>query len=379
VTHPDPRSVALRALVAVEAGERANVALAGVLGSSRLPDRDRALVTELTYGTVRMQRACDWLAEPYVHRRLDPPVRSAVRMGVHQLAHLRIPAHAAVSATVAVAPARARGLVNAVLRRVAERLDTGPVAWPDDATRLSYPQWILEQLSADLGHDTALAALDAMNRVQVPVRRPDGFVQGLASQWVAEEVDPGGGGMVLDLCAAPGGKATALAGRSGMVVAADRDRDRVALLAATVARLALAGPLAVVAADATDPPFAPASADAVVVDAPCSGLGALARRPDARWRARPADVDRLAGLQRRILAAAAPLVRPGGQLVYAVCTTTGAETTAVDRWFTAAHAAFEPESLGAAVWRPWGSGGLVLPQDHGSDGMAVFRYRRSGA
>src|SRR4051794_36726381 len=151
-----------------------------MLARSGLAERDRRFATELVYGTTRMRRACDFLVDRFVLRPLDAPTRAVLRLGAHQLHHLGTPAHAAVSATVAVAPARSRGLVNAVLRRVAD----APVAWPDDATRLSYPDWVVERLRADLGADDALAALEAMDRPAEPVARPDGYVQDRASQEV---------------------------------------------------------------------------------------------------------------------------------------------------------------------------------------------------
>ena len=137
---------------------------------------------------------------------------------------------------------------------------------------------------------------------------------------------------ILDLCAAPGGKATALAGaQPALVVAADISSSRASVTATTVARLGAASVVTVVA-DGTSPPWRAGSFDRVLVDAPCSGLGVLRRRPDARWRIQPADIDRLAALQRRLLGAAVPLVRPGGVLVYSVCTLTGEETSGIDRW-----------------------------------------------
>ena len=175
---------------------------------------------------------------------------------------------------------------------------------------------------------------------------------------------------MLDLCAAPGGKATHLAGGSRFVVAADLRPARAGLVAANGRRLGSTN-LAVVVADATAPPLRAGRFDRVLVDAPCSGLGALRRRPDARWRIQEADIDRLAGLQRDMLAAAAGLVRPGGVLVYSVCTLTAAES--IDH---PAPAGWTPLPPPAAPWRPYGDGGRLLPQDADTDGMTVLRYRR---
>ncbi len=371
---PDARRVAVDLLVRVDRDRAfANVLVPKSLERSSLSARDRGFVTELVYGTIRRQRACDHLVDRFLHQpEVDPGVRALLRLGAYQLVFLGTPPHAAVSATVEVAPKRVRGLVNAVLRRVAEN----EPGWPDDATRLSYPDWILRRLADDLGADDATGALEAMNQPASARTRPDGYVQDAASEWVVGEVDAGPGQTVADLCASPGGKATALAATGSVVVAADRGAGRVRLLASNADRWGH-GRTLVVRADAGAAPLRPGGCDRVLVDAPCSGLGALGRRPDARWRIDEAGVRRLAALQRRILAEAIPLLAPGGLLVYSVCTMTVDETVAIDRWLGTDHPEMEPVALLGDRWRPWGRGGLVLPQDEGTDGMAVFRYRRS--
>lgn len=366
-----PRKVALDVLTELDGGPPLNVALPARLAASDLSERDRAFVTNLVYGTTRMQRACDFLVDRFTMRHLDRPTRAALRLGAFQLYYLRTPPHAAVDGTVGIAPRRSRGLVNAVLRRVAG----APVEWPDVATELSYPDWIVERLVADLGEDDALAALRTMDEPPEVTVRADGYTQDLASQWVAAEVGAGPGQRVVDLCAAPGGKATALAHTGARVVANEAEPARARLVAGNAERTATRVP--VVVGDGRRPPFAPTSADRVLVDAPCSGLGVLRRRPDARWRRRPDDVERLAALQKELLDAAAALVRPGGTLVYSVCTLTAAETTAVDDWLAAAHPELEPLEPPGAPWRPLGRGGLLLPQAAGTDGMALLRLRRS--
>src|SRR6202034_600016 len=310
----------------------ANVVVPELLAKSGLETRDRALVTELVYGTCRMRRACDWLTERHTRGRLDAEVRSALRVGAYQLGWTRIPPHAAVSATVEVVRGPGRSVVNAILRRVATQLEAGPVAWPDPATELSYPDWIVAQLARDLGPQAARDALLTMNEPAAMTVRTDGYVQDEGSQMVAVHVGARPGERILDLCAAPGGKATALAADGpALVVAADLSASRAAFLAANASRLN-AHRVVTVVADGTTPPWPAATFDRVLVDAPCSGLGVLRRRPDARWRIQPADVARLAGLQRRLLAAARDLLRPGGILAYSVCTMTAAETAAIDNW-----------------------------------------------
>src|SRR4051794_24493986 len=244
------RSAAVDALLRIEAGGYANLVVPAVLDSSTLDARDRGLVTELVYGTTRMRRACDWLLSRHLPRRVEglgAPVRAALRLGASQLRFLRVPAHAAVSATVDVAPPRARGLVNAVLRKVA--VDDSD--WPDLATRLSYPDWIVDTLLTDLGHEAGTAALERMDEPPTVTERADGYVQDEASQLVAAYVAGLPGRRTADVCAAPGGKATAIAatstGPDALVVAADVRSHRVRLLRDNVDRLA-GGRVAVVQA-----------------------------------------------------------------------------------------------------------------------------------
>ncbi len=370
----DARRLALEVLGRIErGGAYANLALRAALERCDLDRRDRAFVTDLVYGTTRMRRACDHLIDRFLHDDIQPEVRTVLRLGAYQLHWAGVPPHAAVSATVAVAPRRVQGLCNAVLRRVADYQPT----WPGPAVELSVPDWLIDRLVADLGLDDALAALAAMNRPAPAVVRDDGYYQDRASQLVADLTGEGlvPGGRVLDLCAAPGGKATALAAAGASVVAADLRPARLGLVAQNADRLGHA--VALIAADGRTPPFRPGSFDRVLVDAPCSGLGVLRRRADARWRGGEADLADLALLQADLLAGAAALVRPGGQLVYSVCTVTEAETAGVDRRFRGAEPRAEPEPVGRP-WRPHGdhgSGGLLLPQDLDSEGMAVFRYR----
>lgn len=367
------RRVALDALVEVDRGAYANRLVPAMLAGSRLDERDRALVTELVYGTTRMRRACEWVVRRHVRRwsGLDARTRALLRMGAYQLLFLRVPAHAAVAETVALAPPRRRGLVNAVLRAVAAE---GEPAWPDDATRLSYPDWIVEELTAALGRERALDALARMDEPATVTRRADGYVQDLASQWVAAfAADGAAGELVADVCAGPGGKATALAAAGARVVALDVNTRRAAAVVANAGRLGVT--VAVAVGDGRRPPLRPASFDRVLVDAPCSGLGVLRRRPDARWRVRPADVAALAGVQRELLDAAVGLLRPGGLVVYSVCTLTLAETVAIDEWLVAAHPDVEAVAPPGPPWEPVGRGARLLPQAAGTDGMYLLAGR----
>ena len=368
------RAVALDVLDRIDGGAYANLVLSGTLERSGLSRADRRFVTDLVYGTTRMRRACDYLVDRFLARPVEGRVCNALRLGAYQLVFAGVPAHAAVGETVEAAPRRARGLVNAVLRRVAD----APVSWPDDATRLSVPDWVLDRLTKDLGPADAAAALAAMNEPATVTQRADGYVQDPASQQVTAAVEVKRGDLVLDLCAAPGGKATALAAAADgvRVIAADVRPGRAKLVAANAARVGVADRVAVVAADGTRPPFRDVRFDRVLVDAPCSGLGTLRRRADLRWRVEPEAVERLAALQARLLAAAADLVRPGGSLVYSVCTLTAAESTEVDDRLAKQRPDLVPLDPPGEPWQPWGRGAILLPQAVGSDGMCLVRYRR---
>lgn len=387
---PSARQVALGALLRVETdGAYANLVLPTMLEATSLGPSDRALATELVYGTIRMRRACDWalgrFREP---SELEPSVRNALRLGAYQLLFLQTPPHAAVSTTVDLVAPRARPLLNAVLRRVASAYAGGAARpqWPDEATRLSYPDWIVERLESDLGREQALATLSQMNTAPPVHRRRDGTVQDLASQWVAAHLGASADDRVLDLCAGPGGKTTALGHTGAWVVAGDRSANRCKLVSANARRVGVDDRTAVVGLDGRLPPFREEAFDRVLVDAPCSGLGALRRRPDARWRIQPRDVEVLAGLQRALLAAAAPLVRPGGRLLYAVCTLTAAETVEVDRWAAAELPDLDGPRLDGppgerwcppgSGWEPIGRGARLLPHAAGTDGMYVLALSR---
>lgn len=365
------RGVALDVLRRIENdGAYANLALGPALDASSLSEQDRKFTTELVYGSTRMRRACDAIVDRFVSQPPDEQTRSILRLGTYQLAFAGVPVHAAVSATVDLAPTKTRGFVNAVLRRIAD-FDVADMVWPSGAARLSYPEWIVDALSADLGNE-AIAALEKMNEAPGVSARDDGYVQDFASLWVAYAVQARAGERVLDMCSAPGGKATAMAGSGASVIAADRQAHRARLVQENAQRLDL--DLPVVTADGTRPPFQPDTFDAVLLDAPCSGLGALRRRADARWRIEPNDVRELSRLQAQLLTSCATMVRPGGRLIYAVCTLLDAES--VDH---ATPDGFEVDDTEppSGRWRRHRQGWRVLPQDADTDGMVMIRYRRT--
>lgn len=330
----DARQLAINALVRIETdGAYANLLLPKMLAESSLDSRDRALVTELVYGSTRRKRAHDYVIDKFLMH--DPPTvaRAALRIGTHQLIDMHTPPHAAVSATVQATPPRFRGLLNAVLRKVAKAESAG-ITFPNRAVELSYPDWIFDCLIADRGESVALEVLTVMNLPALQQTRADGYTQDASSSQVAAQVPISHGALVLDLCAAPGGKASAIASRGGAVVATDLRLSRAGLIVDNMARLGykptLQGSGVVpLVANGTTPPFKNESFGAVLVDAPCSGLGALRRRPDARWRVKLQDVGELALLQTQMLRAAAPLVALNGTLLYSVCTLSRAETETV--------------------------------------------------
>jgi 16S rRNA (cytosine967-C5)-methyltransferase len=363
--------VALDALRRIEAdGAYANLVLGPMLSSSGLGDMDRRFVTELVYGTTRMRRACDAVIDRFVTSPPDDATRTVLRLGAYQLVFAGVAPHAAVSETVGLAPKRTRGFVNAVLRKVA-RLSTAEMSWPSDGARMSYPDWMVDLFRAELGGD-AVPALERMNQPPPVTERADGYVQDESSQWVAAAVEAAAGERVLDVCAAPGGKTTAMASGGAAVIAGDQRFGRARMVQENALKLDLEIP--VVTADGVAPPFRAASFDAVLLDAPCSGLGALRRRADARWRIQPDDITELAALQAALLASAAGLVGPGGRLVYSVCTISAAES--VDH-LTPVGFEVDPTPPPVGTWRPFEQGWRVLPHDADTDGMVMIRYRRT--
>jgi len=386
----------VRVLERVErSGAFADLALHAALHRSGLRAPDRGFVTDLVYGTLRWRGRLDYLLGFVLDRdwgSLEPRVATLLRVGAYQIALAeRVPVSAAVDQSVRCAHAlgieRAAGLVNAALRRLAREI--GSIPFPPLSTdpvghlthALSLPAWIAERWVRQLGAEEAAALAAASNRAapltvrvnpqraepqrlleelhsRFPEARPcpyaplglrlgphgrpgedpaflDGrfTVQDEASQLVVELLEPRPGEHILDLCAAPGTKTTALAervGPGGCVVAVDRNRRRLALVGRACQRLGLEN-VRLQLLDATRPlPALPgAPFDRILVDAPCSGLGTLRRNPDARWRIRPEDPARLAEIQRALLRRALDCLRPGGTLVYSTCTLLSEENEAV--------------------------------------------------
>ncbi|TNY36283.1 RsmB/NOP family class I SAM-dependent RNA methyltransferase [Thermomonospora catenispora] len=425
----------------------ANLLLPGRLRARGLTGRDAALATELTYGTLRGRGTYDAILQVCSDRplrRIDGPLLDVLRLGVHQLLGTRIPPHAAVGTTVELArsvagPGQAR-FANAVLRKIATR---DLAAWleivapeDDEVGRLSvtysHPRWIVTALRDALGADRAeieslLAADNERPRVTLVARPgraaveeliaagaapapysplgavlPEGdpatipavregraAVQDEASQLVALALADapleGPDGRWLDMCAGPGGKAGLLAAlaarRDARLLACDVQPHRAGLVHRAVD--ARAG---VVVADGTAPAWRPGSFDRVLVDAPCTGLGALRRRPEARWRREPSSLAELGPLQRRLLTSALEAVRPGGVVAYVTCSPHLAETRVVVDDVLADRA--DAERLDSpGVLRRVAAGGLdglgdgpyaqFWPHRHGTDAMFLALLRRT--
>jgi 16S rRNA (cytosine967-C5)-methyltransferase len=422
------RAIALHTLARVR-----RVPLADALAApsaEALEERERGLLHELVLGTLRRRGWLDHVLSGLSSRpidRLTPGVLDALRLGAYQLLFLRVPPHAAVSESVELARTvepRSAGFANAVLRRLQRE---GPPREPDPladprgwlTSAGSLPAWLAERWCARLGPGPAVARARALletppTHVRLNPRaadaeaqlaaagvhlRPtavpgafeaeDGPLGPLAERGVLYVQDAGSQlvaslaaceGLVLDACAAPGGKALLLADQGGprtRVIAADAALRRLATLVRLRSRWGATN-VSPLAADALRPPFA-STFDAVLLDAPCTGLGTLARNPDVRWRRGPRDLTRQARRQRALLAVVASLVRPGGRLVYATCSVEPEENEGVVEPFLAADPEFEKDELPS--WAdPFRTGDYVRldPTRHRGDAFFAARLRRAG-
>ncbi len=422
------RRAALTALTAVEEdGAWSNLAVPAAVGDLA-SDQDRSFASHLAYDTLRWEGMLDWALGEVLSRPLtdvEPSLRRVLRLGALQLLRTGVPPRAAVDTCVSLAreqvPAgRAKGaggFVNGGLRALGRRVESLP--WPDVeqdpvanlARTTGHPRWMVTDLHRRFGTDRARAILTADNEppgltlratgdrdaliaelqdldlaatpgasaVAVRARGGDprrldavrdgrAVPQDEASMRVVEAAEVRPGARVLDLCAGPGGKATylaALAGPTGTVVAVEQHPHRARLIEEAAARQGV--DIEVRVGDATVPVDDPGGFDVVLLDAPCTGLGTGRRRPEVRWRRTPSDVNDLSVLQRRLLDAAVAAVRPGGRLVYAVCTWTVAETDDVARWCDDAHGGALTPVDRRQLW----------PDTDDTDGMYIAVWDRS--
>jgi 16S rRNA (cytosine967-C5)-methyltransferase len=420
------RAVALELVRRVaDQGAYSNVLLPTLLRRAGLPARDRALATELGYGTLRRLIVLDHELASVIDRplhRAPAAARAALRLGAYQLLFTRVPAHAAVAETVELVPAGQRGFVNAILRKlsVSERKEPEGDGTDAVALRTGISPWAIAELQRLLGGEAPAAAealatpgplsirwnpcttsLDELERAlrdkgyrpergaihqgsllvsgASPAELP-GFAEGWftvqdqASSYVVDVLDPQPGERVLDACAGPGGKATDIACRSGSVVAAELTERRAALVRGSAERLRVRAHLLVQDASA---PALREGFDRVLVDAPCSGIGAARRRPELLWRPERRALSRLAGLQVRIAAGAASLLRPGGVLVYSVCTFPRAETDAACDALMGKVPYLRPDAFTGPDGKQTERARL-WPHREGTDAMFVARFRREG-
>jgi 16S rRNA (cytosine967-C5)-methyltransferase len=383
-----------------------------------LQEPDRRLAHEIAAGVLRqrvlLDRRVDALltADP---RRLQPDLRNLLRIGAYQLLYLdRVPHYAVLSSTVELAKAvkgrRAAGLVNAVLRRLAaepigQQMEKREL---DLATEHSHPSWLVDRWLARFGPERTGALLEHNNRrppltLQAARVTTDSlrdlltvagvdfhdapFGKGLSVRSTRVEAIPGyengafivqdaGQALLLetaaisrdatvwDCCAAPGGKAATLSHRVRIVFASDLRRDRVQVLRDTVTRAA--GGVSLFLADATAPPLKPGCIDVVLVDAPCSGTGTIARHPDARWRLSPKLLEQLRDRQASILDAVALVVRETGSVVYLTCSLESEENDEQVESFLDRHPEYERA----------GDDVFLFPPDSGTDGGYAAHLRR---
>jgi 16S rRNA (cytosine967-C5)-methyltransferase len=365
-----------------------------------LDSRDRAFAMQLAYGTVQLVRPLDHAIETLGRRpvrKLDPPVRATLRLGAYQIGYMgSVPVHAAVNESVELVRAagleRAVAFTNAVLRRLGEGMERLLAGLSDGtpaeaALKHSYPDWIAEMWWREWGRDEALGLMRAQNEPpETAVRTREGplVVDEIPPEWIEEgrawpqsrgsqlagrAVGAQPGERILDLCAAPGGKATQLAEVAAEVVAVEKHPGRARELEENAARLEATN-LRVVCADALELPPDLTGFDRVLVDAPCSGLGVLNSRPDLRWRAHP-----LPKLEAALLATGLERVKPGGTVTYSVCTihrpeneeiadAAGAQLDDLGSEFPEFRHPRRPEFL------------LTLPHVHGTAGFFVARLRK---
>ncbi|GAB3665783.1 transcription antitermination factor NusB [Nocardioides korecus] len=427
------RLLAFDVLTAVRTDEAyANLVLPQLLRERGLETRDAAFATELVGGTLRGQGTYDAVIDHLVDRRPDPGVRDALRLGAHQVLAMRVPDHAAVASTVELVRTRVghkpAGFTNAVMRRLAARDLDG---WMDELgagpdVRTSHPRWIVTELDRALARPDELEALLAADneRPRVTLVARPGLCEvaelggeRLAISPLAVALDGGDPGAVpavregragvqdagsqlvalalaraevqgrderwLDLCAGPGGKAAllaALADQRGARLLANERQPHRALLVRQALRATTGD---VVTGDGTRPPWHEGTFDRVLVDAPCSGLGALRRRPESRWRRTPGDVGDLVVLQRALLDRALESVRPGGVVVYATCSPVVSETAGVVRAVLEQHPDVVVEDARPLLPEATDAGSAHLegavqlwPHRHGTDAMFLAVLRR---
>lgn len=437
----ESRTTALEILIGYQRRDAyLGVLLSSRLGSSTLDRREKALVTELVQGTVRMLITVDWAVGRFSSRpleSLDPAVLWALRLSAYQLMFTRVPDYTVCDLGAEITRKAIGdgpvGYVNGVLRALVRGV--GGLSFPDPEedpgryleVRYSHPRWIADMWISELGFERSESLCRANNRppsvslrcnlprvgreeladsvrkrgievemglvaqeaVLVKGSGPPGSLDEYGRGWfsvqdqgamlVGHLVDTRPGLRVCDMCAAPGGKANHLAelmDNRGYILALDKNPGRLAMVAEAASRLGNT----IIETRELDCTTAGEQVgerfDRVLVDAPCSGLGTLARRPDIRWRKRPEDITRLAALQRSLIEEGALLLRPGGVLVYSTCTISGEENQGVVLTFLEEHREFkviEPADMSGVDRAPFTH---VFPDTDRCDGTFAAALRR---
>jgi 16S rRNA (cytosine967-C5)-methyltransferase len=443
----NPRQIAFLTLRDVHKGAYADVALDRLLRKVKLSDIDRRLVTELVYGSVRRQRTLDSLIDQLAKKKSSQQpseLRSILHLGLYQLRYQeRIPVSAAVNTTVQLAKENGlgglTGFVNGLLRqyvRLAEKSSDPLELTENPVERLgilhSFPDWIIAVWLEQLGIEETERLCEWMNQTptidlrinplrtsieevetalisagilvrRIPhlpqalrlisnsggIQNLPGFSQGwwvvqdASAQLVSHILEPQPGEVIIDACAAPGGKTTHIAELmqdQGKILACDRTASRLRKLKENAQRLGLHS-IEIYTRDSRNLPQFEHTADRVLLDAPCSGLGTLHRHADARWRQTPGSVGELSTLQKELISQTSKFVKPGGVLVYATCTLHPSENEGVITEFLATHPNWQIENLlvnlpdlsdtTSAGWLK------VWPHHQDMDGFFMVRLRKT--
>jgi 16S rRNA (cytosine967-C5)-methyltransferase len=394
----DPRDACIHALTTWQRGRQfADEILDELTARRPLPPRDRAWLREAFFGIIRNLAPVDFVIDRLREGDLDPQTRAILRLGVYELFHMRTPAHALVNETVSRA-GRARGLVNAILRRAIrekDSLDRALAAAPD-AIRLSHPDFLIARWTAQFGLEATVALCELNNRPAELFVRANGlrvtadelvrslpgaehsafhekavhpprlpaswlrgglcYVQDPSTLVACDLLDPQPGEQVLDACAAPGGKTSYLAelmDNRGHIVACDLWKSRLEFLQENIRRLGIRNTHPMVAdVMKPHPALSPGSFDRILIDAPCSNTGVIRRRVDVRWRLSEEDFVRMPEQQLALLRRAAEGLKPGGTLVYSTCSIEREENEDVIERFIDAHPAFRcTEKRRVHPWR----------------------------
>lgn len=443
-----PREIALKALYDInEKGAYSNIAINKYLEETELKNIDRAFVTELVYGTVKWRLSIDWIISQFSSvklKKISPWILNVLRLGVYQLIYTdRIPDSAACNESVTLARryghSASSGFVNGVLRTIARNKEN--IKYPDKekelmkylSIRYSHPEWMVESWNRRYGNEFTESLLNSNNQTPELIVRVNSLkttTEGLTEQLKAEDIEtvkarymddalllkspsslthlkafqeglfqvqdessmlvgrvlnPKPGELVMDVCSAPGGKATHIAQlmkNQGKVIARDIHEHKIKLIADAAKRL----DLTIIHPEMYDAAKIDnnyrGKVDRVLVDAPCTGLGIIRRKPDIKWTRDSKDCSEITALQAKILSAASNYVKPGGVLVYSTCTIEPEENEEQIKQFLQSHRDFEvtditsflPEGLQVESAE---KGYIQLyPNIHGMDGFFIARLRK---